>query len=134
MSSSFQKEIGEELNAIKKDLNRAMSNTLIEGLGFVTSRSAVDTGRYRASWNISKNTPDESVPRKVKTPKGHKKGNSLYGFKARTRILFDITKDRSIILSNNVEYAPYVDALYGDRLRTFGKMRLALRKRLRKIK
>lgn len=134
MSSSFRKEIGKELNAIKKDLNRAMSNTLVEGLGFVTARSAVDTGRYRASWNISKNKPDDSVIPFKKKPKGHKRKTDIYGFKAKARILFDITKDSSAILSNNLEYAPYVDARFGDVIRTKIKMRVALRRRIKAIK
>ena len=134
MSSNFLKEIGAELDNIKDDLSRAMSNTLIEGLGFVTARSAVDTGLYRANWNISKNDVDDSVLKQKKKPKGHKKGTDLYGFKAKTRILFDIAKDKSLFLSNNTEYAGFVDALYGDRIRTKVKMKAALRRRVKAIK
>ena len=134
MSSSFKREVARELNGVKTKLNSAMTNTLLDGLGFVTARSAVDTGRYRAAWNISVDTPDDSVPAEKKKPKGHTKGTDIYGYRARARMLFDITKNKSIILSNNVEYAQYVDAKYGDRLRAFGKMRLALKRRLRAIK
>jgi len=134
MSSTFIKEIGVELDAIKDDLNRAMSNTLVDAHSFVTSRSAVDTGRYRAAWNISKDAPDNSVPAKKKRPAGHQRGVDLYGMKGKQRILFNIMRNKSIILSNNVEYAQDVDARYGDTIRAKTRMKAGLRHRLRLIK
>jgi hypothetical protein len=134
LSSDFYKDVSVELGSIRDALGRAMTNTLVDGLSFVTARAAVDTGRYRAAWNISKNTPDDSVPKFIKKQKGHKKGSDIYGLKKKARILFDVTKDRSIILSNNVEYAPHVDALYGDRIITKTRMKAALRRRLKAIK
>ena len=132
--SDFLKEINGEFNGITKQLNRAMSNTAIEGLGFLTSRAAVRTGRYRASWNLSKNNPDNSVRREKKKPAGWKPGDDLYGFTPRSRILFDVRVDKSVILANNLDYAPYVDAKYGDVMTTKLKMQSALNRRVKNIK
>jgi hypothetical protein len=122
-------QLHKELDVVVRKVNKVMNNTLVRGTSFVTSRAAVDTGRYRAGWNPSINRPLTAKPTIRKKPKGHIKGQDLYGLKPR-HIMFNIAKDKSIVLSNNVEYARYVDARYGDVAATRAVMEHALRKGL----
>ncbi len=132
MSKSFKQQLANEMDAIVSGVNSAMTNTLTQGLGFVTTRAAVITGRYRAAWNIATDRPLELVPTLKKKHAGHKAGADLYGLRPQ-HVLFDLTRNRSIMLTNNVEYAEGVDAKYGDVLATRKVMESSLRARLKRI-
>jgi len=132
--SKFTQQINAELQAVTNQVNKAMENTAVEGLGYVTSRAAVDTGRYRAGWNLSVDVPLNVVPVLKKKGSAHKKGDDLYGLR-KQHILFDITRHKSVIVSNSVdEYNEKVDALYGDTTATKEVMRSGIRRRLKAIK
>ncbi len=134
MSRSFRQQLNAELQAVATQVNRAMENTAIEGLGFVTSRSVVDTGRYRAGWNLSVDRPLNIVPSFKKAGAAHKYGDDIYGLR-KQHIFFDITRNNSVMVTNSVdEYNYKVDALYGDVLATKEVMRSVIRRRMRKIK
>ncbi len=134
MSRSFSQQLDAELQAVASQVNKAMEDTAIEGLGFVTSRSAVDTGRYRAGWNLSVDRPLALTPALKKTGKAHRKGQDIYGLRPQ-HILFDITRNNSVIVSNSVdEYNEKVDALYGDVAATREVMRSGIRRRLKAVK
>ncbi len=131
--SRFRSEILSELNAVATKVNRAMENTAVQGLSFITARAVVDSGRYRAGWNLSVDKPMNMSPTFKRKPKGHKKRTDIYGLKPQ-HILFDITRNNSVVLSNNVEYAQKVDAKYADVARTKMVMLIALQKRFKAIK
>jgi hypothetical protein len=100
---------------------------MIDGMASIQRRSAVDTGRYIAAWMIGvNNAPGYKPPDKGK-PKGHAHGTDLYGIPAVPSISFDIARDRALYLVNNVEYAQYVEARYGDAAATAQWMRKVLR-------
>ncbi len=130
--SLFRKEINADLSKILDATSTAMTNTMIAGWGAVTTRSAVDTGRYRAAWNIAAGQVDDSVPADKGKPAGHKHGSDLYGFSLPS-FDYDVTTGDSLFLSNNVEYANKVDAIYGDVAATTAFMQRSLSQRMQKV-
>ncbi len=112
----------------------AMENTAIEGLGFATSATPVATGRLRAGWNLSVDRPLNIVPVLKKKPPAHTKGQDIYGLRPQ-HILFDITRNNSVIVSNSVdEYNEKIDAQYGMVAATRENMRAGIRRRLKRIR
>ena len=126
---NFNAEIKSELKAITDKASRAIENSMIGALSSVTARSVVDTGRYRAAWNISTDSINGSVPDDKGKPKGHVKGTDLYGLENQS-ISFDVTKNTVAYLSNNVEYAKKVDARFGDVDAAIGYLNRSLKQRL----
>lgn len=63
--SSLVKEITEDLGI---DARNAVNKIGLDLWSDVTQIAPVDTGRYRAAWNLNENTPDTSVPPAGKGP------------------------------------------------------------------
>jgi hypothetical protein len=60
------RDISQAVKTITKDLGLDVRDAVnligLELWGDVTQISPVDTGRYRAAWNLQENSPDTSVP------------------------------------------------------------------------
>ena len=48
---------------LRKIAKKAVEEVIVEAYDSLTDKSPVDTGLFRANWNISSNEPDETVER-----------------------------------------------------------------------
>lgn len=132
--SDFEKELLGELNDVLDEFNEIISNTAVYGWNLVTTETPVITGRARAAWNVSVDSINNSAPPKVSGSK------RIYPDPTFPDITFDINKNNSILITNNVDYIEYLE--YGtDKFAPFAMVETAipkidryLKKRLKGIK
>lgn len=116
--------MGEVLNEIDRDIieptNKMIADAGMLGYETVTNDTPIDTGKMRSSWKLTKDRKSTSRPKDPKKPKGHVKGNDIYGpdyNKSKSSAekvagTFDLTKHRTLFISNNLAYAEIIDSKY----------------------
>lgn len=109
MSDTFIKEWNAEFGEVKQDTGQAVVNAAIYGWNMVTAKTPVRTGRARSSWNLTVDYVDDSTVTAV-TPYPKDKGTGrVYGDERPPSIEFNIESNQKVFISNNVEYARYLE-------------------------
>lgn len=102
--SDFIKEWNQESGVVRNAVSNAVINTSLYGWNLVTAKTPVRTGRARSSWNLSVDSVENQTKKPI-TPYPSKKGAPRsYQNPSTPRVEYNIDKDRSIFIANNVEY------------------------------
>lgn len=98
------KQFALELNKAKVDTDEKVSDAIaliaMYCLRGIVRKSPVDTGRFRANWQVSKNVPRTTELNLTKENQGVTISRGQ-----RTIDTFDIKNDSMIIIQNNLPYA-----------------------------
>lgn len=105
--ASFKSELNKEINEYYDGFSKAITGAALVGWDKVVLLTRVDTGRARASWNLS-TSPDDFIELPI-APSGYR----IYGDPHRPTVRFNIDDDEGIYLSNNVEYIEKLEGLDG---------------------
>jgi hypothetical protein len=73
-----KKTIGIIERSVEKDLIDRLDKTALVAHARLSAATPVDLGQARAGWTFSLNSVDNTVPEKIKRPKGHESGSSLF--------------------------------------------------------
>ena len=97
--TTFALDLSKAIERAQKDAELIVKKAAIGVFSSVIDKSPVDTGRFRANWNISFSAPDESVSEDTDKTGAESKGRvykAMSGYKL---------KDQSIYLTNSLPYA-----------------------------
>ena len=115
----------EVINEVRRDivnpLNNVIATVAMDGYNCATAETVVDTGRMRSAWKLTKNQASRSKPKDPPKPKGHIKGDDIFGSEyamskssaRRVATTFDVGIHKSLWLTNNIIYAEDIDNRYG---------------------
>lgn len=97
--TTFALDISKAIEKAKGQAELVVRKISIDLFSSVIQKSPVDTGRFRANWNVSLNAPDESTSEET-DPTGLNSTNRVVSVVASYKLA-----DQSIYLTNNLQYA-----------------------------
>lgn len=116
--SAAANEIVSELGIPIRD---AVNKLGLDLWGDVTELAPVDTGRYRAAWNLNENTPDETVP---EPHDGHAEDGTELPLPATPEL--SLGKYPVLYLSNALPYAVPIEEGHSTEKAPDGVLKVAL--------
>lgn len=126
--AAFRSELNKEINEYYDRFSEAITGAAYIGWDRVVERTRVDTGRARASWNLS-TSPDDFIELPVAPT-----GTRVYGEPHRPDVFFNIDDDDTIYLSNSVKYIEKLEELDGMVQAATTTMKRSLNVRLTNIR
>ncbi len=140
MSVTFAVEIEKEVeDELIDPINEAVGDAGMSGWDEAYSSTPLWTGRLRSSWRLTLNKASSSKGSPYKKDKG--RGVDLFAAEtSRSRSSanasmdrFDVMKHKQIALTNNVVYAPNIEAANGMATSAYVKMNRVLNSRFSRI-
>lgn len=115
MSADFTLQLGKVAHVLEMRVETVKKKVAFDLYAQIIQKTPVDTGRARASWNISVNNPDPSVAPEMDKSKNSdgkklKRGDSLTGIEAGKNIsLLESNLEDPIYITNNLDYIEYLE-------------------------
>ena len=114
-----ERQLGLEFDAMERLIALGIQRLLIATDGNLREIAPVDTGMYRAAWDLSEGEPSDFKPAYVKPPKGHKRGEEMPEHVATSQAQsaataarasqFQEVKNKTFVFTNNLEYASAIE-------------------------
>jgi hypothetical protein len=117
--TTFALDLSKAIEKAQKDAELIVKKTAIGLFSSVIEKSPVDTGRFRANWNLSFASPDESTSDNTDKTGAESKGRvyqAMNGYKL---------KDQSIYFTNSLPYAMRLENGWSEQA-PYGMVRLSV--------
>lgn len=99
----FNLQLNKEIAATDELIEDKIIEIGLGALGRIVKKTPVDTGRLRSNWIVSRNIMSVEQNPQIQSPQATiTKGNAEI-------TKFNYKKDQSIIIQNNLKYAPFIE-------------------------
>ena len=120
--TTFALDLSKAIEAAKENAGLVIKKATFELFRSVIEKSPVDTGRFRANWNVAVGSPDLSTNKETDdSPRGEPSVQNMQKVVLNSKFI-----DQSIFLTNSLPYANRLEEGWSEQQAPNGMVRISI--------
>jgi hypothetical protein len=120
--TTFALDLSKAIDAAKENADLVIKKATFELFRSVIEKSPVDTGRFRANWNVAVGSPDLSTNKETDdSPRGEPSVQNMQKVVLNSKFI-----DQSIFLTNSLPYANRLEEGWSEQQAPNGMVRISI--------